>query len=160
MCADGVSHTYAMGEVAGGSQWPLCRGVGCTDPLANNTLGRLFPANHGWQIGQPSDYDQDVFGAAVPFACTMERLNKNPVTENYMGDGAGDRRISQRDCRSSRQKIAAGETPDNSTCNFRSQHEGGGHFLMGDGSVQFVSENIDFGVYQGASTSAGNEVQF
>ena len=31
---------------------------------------------------------------------------------------------------------------------FRSQHEGGAHFLFGDGAVSFVSENIDHRTYQ------------
>jgi prepilin-type processing-associated H-X9-DG protein len=31
---------------------------------------------------------------------------------------------------------------------FRSRHPGGAHFLMGDGSVHFVGESIDFLTYQ------------
>jgi prepilin-type processing-associated H-X9-DG protein len=31
---------------------------------------------------------------------------------------------------------------------FRSEHTGGAHFLMGDGSVQFLSENLDYHTYQ------------
>jgi prepilin-type N-terminal cleavage/methylation domain-containing protein len=31
---------------------------------------------------------------------------------------------------------------------FRSSHTGGGHFLMGDGTVRFISENIDYMTYQ------------
>ncbi|MCA9006200.1 MAG: DUF1559 domain-containing protein [Planctomycetaceae bacterium] len=42
---------------------------------------------------------------------------------------------------------------------FSSQHVGGGHFLMGDGSVRMVSENIDMTTYQNLSTIAdGNPV--
>lgn len=41
---------------------------------------------------------------------------------------------------------------------FGSQHTGGTHFLLGDGSVMFVSENIDFGVYQGAASKSEREV--
>ncbi len=41
---------------------------------------------------------------------------------------------------------------------FCSQHTGGAHFLMGDGSVKFVSANIDYGVYIGAVTRAEGEV--
>jgi prepilin-type processing-associated H-X9-DG protein len=40
---------------------------------------------------------------------------------------------------------------------FCSEHVGGCHFLMGDGSVKFVSSNIDWGVYVGATTRAQGE---
>lgn len=41
---------------------------------------------------------------------------------------------------------------------FSSFHEGGAQFLLGDGRVRFVSENIDGGVYQGLATRQGGEV--
>lgn len=41
---------------------------------------------------------------------------------------------------------------------FSSHHEGGTQFCLGDGSVRFVSENIDHGVYQGLATIQGSEV--
>ncbi len=37
-------------------------------------------------------------------------------------------------------------------------HVGGAHFLMGDGSVQFLSENMDMATYQAISTRAEGEV--
>ncbi len=40
---------------------------------------------------------------------------------------------------------------------FNSPHTGGAHFLMGDGSVKFVSLNIDWTVYAGAVTRAQGE---
>lgn len=41
---------------------------------------------------------------------------------------------------------------------FSSQHPSGVHFLLGDGSVRFVGENIDHGVFQSLATRAGHEV--
>ncbi len=41
---------------------------------------------------------------------------------------------------------------------FRSEHKGGAQFLMTDGSVHFISENIDFDLYQDLSTRDGGEV--
>jgi len=41
---------------------------------------------------------------------------------------------------------------------FRSQHTGGANFMMVDGSVRFVSENIDFALYQNLSTRSGGEI--
>lgn len=147
---DGTSNTFAMGESAGGSGWPLCRGVGCTDPNFN---GQTFEANSGWIIGQPGDEDQTANGVlgTSNFACTMERLNKWPVTDSFMSL-AGDRYVVQRDTRSSANGGA------NSASNFRSDHTGGGHFLMADGSVRFISETIDMRTYRGLSTIAGSEV--
>jgi prepilin-type processing-associated H-X9-DG protein len=40
---------------------------------------------------------------------------------------------------------------------FASRHPGGANFLFGDGNVNFLSENIDFTVYQGLSTRAGHK---
>ncbi|EDL59885.1 DUF1559 domain-containing protein [Gimesia maris] len=39
-----------------------------------------------------------------------------------------------------------------------SYHTGGCHFLMGDGAVRFISENIDLGTLQDLTTRAGREV--
>ena len=41
---------------------------------------------------------------------------------------------------------------------FRSQHTGGAHFAMVDGSTHFISENIDFELYKALSTRSGGEV--
>lgn len=41
--------------------------------------------------------------------------------------------------------------------NFRSDHVGGVHFLMGDGAVRFFSENIDHTLLDGLATRAGGE---
>ncbi len=35
---------------------------------------------------------------------------------------------------------------------FRSSHTGGAHFLLGDGSVRFISENLDYNTYQKIGT--------
>lgn len=41
---------------------------------------------------------------------------------------------------------------------FGSTHEGGAHFLMGDGAVRFLSENIDMGTLSALSTRSKNEI--
>ncbi|MDZ4687942.1 MAG: DUF1559 domain-containing protein, partial [Planctomycetaceae bacterium] len=50
-------------------------------------------------------------------------------------------------------------TPRDNTTGFSSFHVGGGHFLLGDGAVKFVSENVDASIYRWLSTiSDGNIV--
>lgn len=41
---------------------------------------------------------------------------------------------------------------------FSSRHTGGAQFTLGDGSVRFISENIDHGIYQALATVRGGEV--
>lgn len=41
---------------------------------------------------------------------------------------------------------------------FSSNHTGGALFVLGDGSVHFISENIDEGVYKGLATRQGGEI--
>ena len=43
------------------------------------------------------------------------------------------------------------------TSGFKSYHPGGANFVMGDGSVHFLSESIDHQLYAGLGTRAGNE---
>ncbi len=40
---------------------------------------------------------------------------------------------------------------------FASQHVGGGHFTMGDGTVRFISENIDLQLYRNLASIDGGE---
>ena len=51
--------------------------------------------------------------------------------------------------------ITAGDWGNNYS--FASQHVGGGHFLMGDGTVRFVSENVDLQLYRNLATIDGRE---
>lgn len=52
--------------------------------------------------------------------------------------------------------IPASDWPTNYS--FASAHTGGGQFLMGDGAVKFISENIDLQLYRNAATISGGEV--
>jgi prepilin-type processing-associated H-X9-DG protein len=42
--------------------------------------------------------------------------------------------------------------------NARSRHDGGCYFLMGDGAVRFVSENVDLRIYSFLFTIQGKEI--
>lgn len=44
------------------------------------------------------------------------------------------------------------------SCGFKSQHPGGAMFVMGDGSVHFIDEAIDYKLYNELGSRAGGEV--
>jgi prepilin-type processing-associated H-X9-DG protein len=49
------------------------------------------------------------------------------------------------------------DNPHYKACGFKSRHPGGAQFAMGDGSVHFFSEYIDYKLYNELGTRAGKE---
>ena len=157
---DGTSNTLCVGEGATGAQFKLCNGTtngaNCDNGSAP-VAGAPDAANQAWIIPQPlgSGFKgmfgprSSIYGSAV-HAINYRIAGNNftsvddTVITDWACNGAGDR-----------------------TGGFRSSHEGGAQFLMGDGSVRFVSENIDsnptgssgtHGVFQALATVQGGEV--
>tara|TARA_R110002095_G_scaffold77659_6_gene66606 strand:- start:1057 stop:2070 length:1014 start_codon:yes stop_codon:yes gene_type:complete len=140
---DGSSNTIAMGEGATGSQFPLCENQGC-----NTATGPSIEATQGWIVAQPppSDFKAGLFMGprAGVFGSTADRINKKYTTETVI------------DLTNFTNCMVINNT--DATSNFRSQHIGGCHFLYADGSVHFISENVDLGLYRALSTIQGGEV--
>ncbi len=139
---DGTSHTIAMGEVAGGDNWPTCRRTGCVE-----AEGRAY-ANVPWMVGDlsiPAHADGGYVYTGI-YGSTMEPMNKRPVTGTILHEAGIF------DCRSS------ANGGQHASSNFRSDHPGGAQFLMCDGSVHFIQEDVDRVRYRALSTYAGGEV--
>jgi hypothetical protein len=154
---DGLSRTFAMGEAANGPHWQLCSADDCEAPdLATPdpryTDGPYF-ARQFW-IGSGNVrllYDSPVHLALTGnFACTLAPLNKFPVTHFLYDDVTKGQQ-----CRGS----LGNSANTHRVPNFRSDHAGGGYFLMGDGSVTFVTATIAIPVYRALSTIAGGEAE-
>ncbi|MEQ9379865.1 MAG: DUF1559 domain-containing protein [Pirellulales bacterium] len=151
---DGTSHTFAMGEGASGRHWPLCPNVDCNIPLPveHPAIANQPAYARQWWIGSGNinvGFDTYGYMTASHFGCTMDRLNKNPVTHFLYDVDAPDD-----DCRSS---LTYSDNPHR-VPNFRSDHPGGANFLLADGSVHFIADSVDMNAYRGLSTVAGSEI--
>jgi prepilin-type N-terminal cleavage/methylation domain-containing protein/prepilin-type processing-associated H-X9-DG protein len=195
---DGTQNTMMAGEAANGNytatpKWTVCSGRFCTQAdvvpgtcnwCVGSGLIHCNPMPIGWGVNITTSAS-DALDASSTFymgirggwvmACTMEPINKNPVTGSYALYFSGD--SSSRTCLSSwglhadmpptvsgsyrtnwPAKLGAGPSPDSaSMSNFRSDHPSGALFLFCDGHVQFLNENIDMSTYTGLSTIQGGE---
>lgn len=151
---DGTSKTFAAGDASGDPRWRTCHGRGCTEPAGENPLGEIPYGWYPWIAGQPNstNYFRTLGPVSSLFAVTIEPMNKYPVTDTYIETNDFYRPVPPGEfCKDSR------EGGRNSASNYRSDHPGGCNFLMGDGSVTFISESINMIVYQARSTIAGEE---
>jgi len=155
---DGLSKTIAMGEGAGGPHWPLCASPGCREPNEGLPAPPAELQNspryaRQWWIGAGNArvlQQSTSIATAGHLACTIEPLNKWPVTQ-FLFDETAD----STNCSGS---LTSGASNPHRVPNFRSDHPDGGNFLLGDGSVRFVAEAIELPAYRAASTIAGGEV--
>jgi len=169
---DGTSNTISMGEAAYSLNWPVSNNQGNTPPLYYYTkqapvdnFGQTRIAAQAWIASQPGDTNLALaikLWTSATLACTLEPLNKVPVTAAVVTLAAANT------CTSSvpyaigtafayTTPPTGGGVP-HQTPNYRSDHPGGGNFLFADGSVHFMGEQIDMMTYQHLSTIAGNEV--
>jgi prepilin-type processing-associated H-X9-DG protein len=177
---DGTSRTIAMGEGAGGVAWPISASLGSShgradDParwkrLGTDYHGLLRNAQMAWIIAEPSFDPLDaakLVGATVT-ACTLEPMNKNPVSPAWANRKNGGLDGGRGGCVRSLPSALPSPNltcrdPDDgcgshSTNNFRSDHPGGCNFLFADGSVHFLSDDIDMATYQRLSTMMAGDV--
>lgn len=136
-------NTFAVGEAASG--FPMGSGIGSTTPLPTGETSA-----HGWLVGGSAlePFYAGGFRYAGNWGSTVEPLNKSVVTDSFYKLSGG----AFFDCRAS---VDGGP---HRVPNFRSFHSGGASFLFLDGSVNFLNDSIDMGVYRGISTIRGGEV--
>ncbi len=163
--ADGTSNTIAMGEGAGGVRWPLSIPrpdmASRAQAFGVDSFGQVRTAYQSWAASEPiEDYaliaQPDIVVACIA-ACTLEQLNKRPVTAAVYVTEL--KTVCTKSLPAADGIVGAMLTGGtHMTPNFRSDHPSGGNFLFADGSVHFVGDDIDMLVYQKLSTMAGGEI--
>jgi prepilin-type processing-associated H-X9-DG protein len=173
---DGTSKSIAMGEGAYGDTWQVSGATkaGQDRKAVATGLAAQRQPYMAWINAEPSFLIGPELGVYLysVVGCTLEPLNKNPVTSAWVDAGAlnsdgskslpgakGTRRPTSCEDPDETDDIIEGENCGTHVApNFRSDHPGGGHFLFGDGSAHFIQEDIDMLVYQQLSTIFGDEV--
>lgn len=85
------------------------------------------------------------FSNGWPWSAYSGTMYNHMATPNWKGQDCGN-------------WSAISDTPgEHAIMSARSRHTGGAHALLADGSVRFVSENVDRGVWKAAGTRAGGE---
>jgi prepilin-type N-terminal cleavage/methylation domain-containing protein/prepilin-type processing-associated H-X9-DG protein len=148
---DGLSHTFAIGEAAGGNPYFVVGdlnnpGQPVTEPFVNGpavmdqawAVASLTDRAHPWTAG--------IFGVTAQIGLSPdpldEPMNRRPGTPSVIGNDPTGTNAGGLDRLSG----------------FRSLHPGGCQFLFADGSVHFVPESIAPPVYRALSTYAGGEI--
>ena len=133
---------------AGPNNW-CCQGnnLGTAGP-PNNTVGMFGRYPHGFTFSDIADGLSNTImaGETLPGHCIFNGAYNNnypllstTIPLNFMESDNGIRGTWFR------------------TCGFKSLHTGGANFLMGDASVHFFSEGIDFRLFANLGTREGGE---
>jgi len=122
----------------------------------NGVICRGRPRPISTKIADVTDGASNTFfaGEAVPAWCTHTWwywFNGSTATTAIPLNAPPDRSPSGNPTL----EASWGDWPDNYS--FMSRHQGGGHFLMGDGSVRFVSDNINLALYRALGSIQSGE---
>ena len=182
---DGTSLTFAMGEVAGGEHIVGTTNTVTFRPPDSDSLGfggtgvRPWGIDQAWGVARVSGNVAgwprgSIFISAYQHVGTDLQINGDTNLEFPAPMNPRWVMISQVDtgrattapsaswtggpCVGSGAAAPAGNVGQDRLSSVRSQHVGGSQFLMGDGTVRFVSNNVDLKVYGYAFTREGKEI--
>jgi prepilin-type processing-associated H-X9-DG protein len=146
---DGTTHTFALGEAAGGMPGLIVRSLADPEqPVIDPFTGQPAIIEQSWSAAGVGDTSHpwygSVFGVTAQFGFAPdprdEPMNRRLLTPTVFGGGTTDN-ANARDYVSG----------------FRSRHSGGCNFLFCDGGVRFVRRTIRPEVYRAMSTANGGE---
>ena len=138
-------------------EFPLWQSWALPGYSQNNPAGPFTRNGEVWNARLPDISDglsNTIFYGETRRDCTLHGQAGWSRSNNGQGYVATTIPINYDSCRTLDQATAQGLTPCRALCNwntekgFKSQHPGGAHFLMGDGSVRFFGENLDHQMYQ------------
>ncbi len=174
---DGTSLTVAMGEVAGGEMVKGTANIATFQAPDRDALGfegagvRPWGIDQAWAVARISPGRAGGFPrGAILFAANQHigddlRIDGNSMTEMWAPMNPRFVMVSVAGTNADTPPSPTGVTgPCNNNqfgdrlSNVRSKHGGGAQFLMGDGVVRFVSENVDRRIYGYIMTIQGREI--
>ncbi len=156
-----VSITSYKGVMGSDSDWGAYANNVVTAPgdsyVQNNGLFEIMSNYRPKRVGDIVDGTSNtiVIGEAV--------VNKDFASSSGSGPGWSWMNSAEANCMTSAPINIYGpkspvSTPWEYGWSFASAHEGGAHFLRGDGTVRFLSENMSLTIYRNLSTLYGEEV--
>jgi prepilin-type N-terminal cleavage/methylation domain-containing protein len=137
--------------------------VGAAGDETADYVGGTYP----WIKGDPEDVPDNIDDGRIVsslLGSCLHKINSNPIRNTYADSGGtcfGVPGFCLLDCRNNTvnptayttaggDMVAQGDDSGgyHSVSNFRSDHDGGAQFLLADGSVHFVNENIDIMLFR------------
>jgi prepilin-type processing-associated H-X9-DG protein len=155
---DGTSHTFAIGEGAGGnSRFGYRRFYTDTSPATGLFPGQTPYIDQSWSQGPAATtelHSLGLMGGAVLGITAVRGGQADPFDEPM------NRPLNLPSFDYNQGCVNAGFAPNtyDTTAGFRSLHTGGCYFLFCDGSVRFVRDGLAPDAYRALSTIAGGEV--
>lgn len=155
---DGLSSTIMMAEIN--------KGQGGNTADRNFSVVRAVPYT-GSSKSPPTVADMQTYGQAIETALANASTNNHNHAGRHWALGQHYQSLFNTSAtpnwqyHSGQECVNCGWMDSDGAFPSRSRHRGGSQHLFGDGSVHFISENIDGGMYQALGSRNGNEtVQF
>ena len=150
--SDGLSNTVAMSEELLGDGPAAAAGSGAAS--SNPTLEVLNLSTSQTSGGPYTAANDTSPGTCVAGAGTWSGIRGAKWLNGHYGDTLYNHGLTP----NSRQFDCGNNSHSSGLTAARSRHTGGVHVLMCDGSARFVSDNIDYVLWQSLASRAGGEV--